>query len=58
MYTNFDKAIVAFIMALIAILNVFFPGKFGIDAATVTSVVAILTPLLVYLIPNLPKDTA
>ncbi len=45
MYTNLDKAIVAFIM-----------GAIGISPETVASLVGIATPILVYLLPNLPKD--
>lgn len=55
MYTQFDKAIVAFIMAAIAIANIF-GFHFGLSEATVSGIVAAVTPVLVWLVPNLPKD--
>lgn len=55
MYSNFDKAAVAIIMALVQIANVF-GFHWGLDQATVTTVVATVTPLLVWIVPNLPKD--
>jgi len=56
MYTSFDKAIVGFIMGAVGIANLF-GIHFGLSADTVSSIVAVLTPILVYLIPNLPKDS-
>lgn len=55
MYSVFDKAIVGIVMAGIQMANVF-GLHFGLDQATVTTVVSMITPILVYLVPNLPKD--
>ncbi len=59
MYSNLNKAIVAAIVGLAALVGLFVPAiaKFA-DPTTIASVVAVITPLLVYLIPNLPKDPA
>jgi hypothetical protein len=56
MFTQYDKAIVALIMAGGQLANVL-GYNFGMDEHTVTTIVAIATPLLVHFIPNLPKDT-
>lgn len=48
----YNKAIVAAIMGVIGLANVFLGWSFGFTEEQVTSVVAILTPILVYLIPN------
>jgi hypothetical protein len=55
MFTQYDKAIVALIMAAGQLANVM-GYNFGLDEHTVTTVVAIATPLLVHFVPNLPKD--
>lgn len=55
MFTNLDKAIVALIMGVIGIVGIVWK-PINISAETVASVVGILTPLLVYLWPNAPKD--
>jgi len=55
MFTTVDKAIVAFVMGVIGILNVL-GIHFGLSADTVGGIVAVVTPLLVYVFPNLPKD--
>jgi hypothetical protein len=55
MYTTFDKTIVGIIMGGIALANLF-GIHFGLAESTVTGIVGVLTPILVYLIPNLPKD--
>jgi len=54
MFTSLDKALVALVMAVLAILN----QAFGIvtpsflSETNVTMIIAALTPLLVYVIPN------
>lgn len=53
--TNFNKAIVAFVMGVIGIIGVFWK-PLNVSPETVTTVVGILTPLLVYIWPNAPKD--
>jgi hypothetical protein len=58
-YTNIDKAIVALIMAAIQLTNVFFPNitaSIHVDQNVVASIVAALTPVLVWAWPNAPKD--
>lgn len=58
MYTQFDKALVAGIVGILTLVGLFVPSvsKWA-DPATIATVVAVATPLLVYLFPNLPKDT-
>ena len=57
MYSQFDKAVVALVMAGVQIANVF-GYHFGVDEHTVTTVVTVATPLLVWLVPNIhiPKE--
>ena len=56
MYTQFDKALVAAIMGVVQLANVW-GFHWGIDEATVTHAIAFATPILVFLIPNkIPKD--
>lgn len=55
MYTQFDKAIVALIMAIVGVSNIF-GFHWGLTEAAVTALVVSLTPVLVWLVPNLPKD--
>jgi hypothetical protein len=55
MYTTFDKTIVGIIMGGIALANLF-GFHFGLAESTVTGIVGVITPFLVYLVPNLPKD--
>jgi len=52
MFTSIDKAIVAFIMAGMFLASEFAGVSLGFTEAQVQSVVAILTPVLVWLIPN------
>ena len=49
---KYNKAIVALVMALIGVANTFFNTSIAITPETVNTVVALLTPLLVYWIPN------
>ena len=55
MYTAFDKAIVAAIMGIIGLLSVL-GIKIGVSETVITTIVSIATPILVYFIPNIPKD--
>jgi uncharacterized membrane protein YhfC len=48
----YNKAIVALVMALIGIANTFFGQNITTSPETVNTVVALLTPLLVYIVPN------
>ena len=52
MFTTFDKALVALTMALLSILNLAFGVDLGLDEATISALIAALTPLAVYLWPN------
>lgn len=55
MYSTLDKTIVAAIMGIIGIVSVVWKPV-NISPETVTTIVGILTPILVYLWPNLPRD--
>ena len=55
MYTAFDKAIVGLVMAGVAVAN-YFGFHFGLTETTVSGIVGVLTPILIYFVPNLPKD--
>lgn len=52
MFTSFDKALVALVMAVLSILNLKFGINLGLDEATVAAIIAAITPFLVYLWPN------
>lgn len=52
MFTRIDKALVALIMAAMYLASELAGINFGFTEAQVQSVVAILTPALVWLIPN------
>lgn len=57
MFTSLDKALVALVMAVLAILN----QAFGLATPSfmtegnVTLIIAAITPLLVYIVPNKSK---
>lgn len=55
MTSQLDKALVALIMAVVQLANVL-GFHFGVDEHTVTSVVALATPILVWAVPNIEKD--
>ena len=55
MGTEFNKAIVAAVMAIIYILNNFFGMHIGITEDKLNAIIVILTPILVYIIPNKEK---
>ncbi len=48
----YNKAIVALVMAIIGIVNLVWQFPVPIDEAVVSGIVALATPLLVYLVPN------
>ena len=53
MFTSIDKALTALIMAAIFLLNYFFGFTLGwVTADTIAAIVAALTPLLVWTVPN------
>lgn len=55
MYSTLDKAIVAAIMGVIGIVSVIWKPV-NITSETVATIVGIVTPVLVYLWPNAPRD--
>lgn len=55
MYSAFDKSVTAVIMAIIVLANQL-GLHLGWTETDVTAWVTALTPILVYLVPNLPKD--
>lgn len=55
MYSQFDKAITAVIMGIVQLANMF-GFHWGLDEHTVTGIIGVVTPILVYIVPNLPKD--
>lgn len=56
MFTSMDKALVALIMSAVFLLNFFFGLNLGfVTQETVATVVSLLTPILVWAIPNKPK---
>lgn len=52
MITQLDKAIAAFIMALLSILNLLFGINLGLSPETVSAIITALIPLIVYFVPN------
>lgn len=53
MWSSVDKALVALVMSVVFLLNYFLGISLGwLTQDTVAAVVAALTPLLVYLVPN------
>ena len=46
------KAIVAAIMAILVVLDQLFAIKVGVSEEVVTIAISVLTPLLVWLVPN------
>lgn len=56
MFTSVDKALVALIMAIIWLINFFLGYNLSwISQDTVATVVGLLTPILVWAVPNKPK---
>lgn len=54
MFSSFDKAIVAAFGALAYIANAFLGIDFGVSPETFGGIIAAITPILVYLVPNKP----
>lgn len=58
MITTLDKAIAAAILAVLSLLTIAFGWSFGnVNEETILAVIAVATPLIVWLVPNL-KPTA
>lgn len=52
MFTSIDKALVALVMGALYALNYFFGLDFGVSEAQIAALISVLTPILVYLVPN------
>lgn len=52
MFTSMDKALVALVMGVLFIMNSVFGVSLGFTEAQVAGVIGILTPILVWAIPN------
>jgi len=52
MFTSMDKALVALVMGVLFILNSVAGINLGFTESQVGSVIGVLTPVLVWLIPN------
>lgn len=56
MFTSIDKALVALIMAVIWLVNFFFGYNLSwITQETIATIVGLLTPILVWAVPNKAK---
>jgi hypothetical protein len=56
MFTSIDKALVAMVMGLLFILNTFFGVNVTwISQETVATIIGLITPVLVWAIPNKVK---
>ncbi len=56
MFTTFDKALAALVMALIYMANTFLNTGLTISEETVNTVISLITPVLVWLVPNKIKS--
>lgn len=54
MFTSIDKALTALVMAVLFLLNTVFGINFGLTEAQVATILTVLTPFLVWLVPNKP----
>lgn len=52
MFTTVDKAIAALVMATIFLVNNFTGWQLGLDEETVNAIAGVLTPIVVWLVPN------
>lgn len=52
MFTSFDKALTALVMALLYFGSYFHVFTFGVSAETIQSLIVSITPFLVYFFPN------
>jgi hypothetical protein len=58
MFTSIDKALVALVMAVLFMLNYFFGLSVPfLSQDTVTTAIGLLTPILVYFVPNKPAPS-
>jgi hypothetical protein len=52
MFTSVDKALTAVVMAALFLLNEFAGIDTGLGEETIAAIIAAVTPILVYLVPN------
>jgi hypothetical protein len=52
MFTSIDKALTAAVMGLLSIASLVFGWNFGIGEDAVIKIIAVVTPILVWLVPN------
>ncbi|MGD9742763.1 MAG: hypothetical protein AB7F08_10190 [Dongiaceae bacterium] len=52
MFTSIDKAIAAVLMALIFLANNLLGWNLGLGEDAVNAIAAVMTPLLIWLVPN------
>lgn len=52
MFTSIDKALMAVVMGVLYLLNEFFGLSYGLTEDQVSGILAVVTPVLVWLIPN------
>jgi len=52
----FNKAIVALVMSALIIIETLTGFNIGLTEGTLVTILGVLTPILVWLIPNYPKD--
>lgn len=56
MFTTIDKALAALVMAVLYLLNTFLGIDLGWSAETINTIIAAVTPVLVWLVPNKPAS--
>lgn len=54
MFTSIDKALIAAVMSIVYILS-FFGVTVVVDEEQLRFIIAMITPILVWIMPNLPK---
>lgn len=52
MFTSVDKFLAAVVMGVVFLVNTFTDFHFGMDEATANGIASVLTPILVYFVPN------
>jgi hypothetical protein len=52
MITSIDKALIALVMGVLYLLNTFAGINIGLSEETIATLIAALTPVLVWLVPN------
>ncbi len=57
MFTTYDKALVALLMAVIFFANNLLGFHFALSQDAANTIAAVVTPLIVYLVPNKPKES-